>query len=149
MESMHNQYIYRQNQATMSNGGRREENDPSLISVLLCFIAPESQVRWQRQWTQYYLFWNSEKDCVCGSLGHWLTHIPILPRRPLWARFSHASNLTFHLTRAYSPIMHCWNNVSFISVAIDLLVFFVYTRIPFAFEWEVLEVGYWAWKHQG
>lgn len=73
------------------------------------------------------------------TVDYWLTCIPILPRSPLWARFSHASNLTFHLTRPTSPIMRCWNNVSF-SVAIDLLVFFVYTLIPVVFEWEVLEL---------
>jgi len=37
------------------------------------------------------------------KVGHWLTHILILPRSPLWARFSYASNLTIHLTRPTVP----------------------------------------------
>ncbi len=41
---------------------------------------------------------------------------------------------------SYSSIMLCWNTVSFISVAVDLLVYFMYTRSLFVSEWKFLEV---------
>lgn len=53
------------------------------------------------------IYFETQRSGLCllfsPAVGHWLTHIPILPRRPLWARFSHASNLTFHLTRPRVP----------------------------------------------
>lgn len=142
-ESMHNQYICRQNRATMSDGGRREENDPSLIFVLLCFIAPERRVRWQRQWTPYYLFWNSEKWRVSAPLSSTWTLInshPCFYQKPIMSLIQSRIQPDISFNSSYSPIMLCWNNVSFISVAIDLLVFFVYTRSLFVSEWEFLEV---------
>lgn len=127
----------------MSDGGRREENDPSLISVLLCFIASERQVRWQRQWTQYYLFWNSEKWRASAPLPSSWTLInshPYFYQKPIMSLIQSRIEPDISFNSSHSPIMHCWNNVSFISVAIHLLVCFVFTHSSFVSEWEFLEV---------
>lgn len=142
---MHSRYICTdKTPATMSDGRRRGENDPTLISVFLCFIAPERGVRWQRQWTQYYLFWNSEKCRASPTVGQWLTRIPIFTRSPLWAGFSHASSLTFHLT--HPTVSSCTAEMMFLLLVLQSICFFCFVLFCLFSDWEYLEVVTHGWS---